>query len=122
VAQQALQMSVFAARDGSGSTIDAGPGFAHSRAHPTFDHVWTEFSRGIEEVINARVWEGIHFRNSDEQGMRAGRCVGRFVIRHALRPRGDRDRGEAKEDRHGRLRCDNLGLAGGDDRDDDRDR
>jgi len=60
---------------------------AHSPAHPTFDHLWFRFSQGIDEVINTRVWEGIHFRNSDEQGMRAGRCVGQFVVRHALRPR-----------------------------------
>lgn len=60
---------------------------AHSPAHPAFDHFWTQFSQGMDEVIDARVWEGIHFRRSDEQGMRAGRCVGQFVIRHALRPR-----------------------------------
>ena len=60
---------------------------AHSSGHPTFDHLWFRFSRGIDEVIDARVWEGIHFRNSDEQGMRAGRCVGQFVVRHALRSR-----------------------------------
>ena len=60
---------------------------AHSPAHPTFDHLWFRFTQGIDEVINARVWEGIHFRNSDEQGMHAGRCVGQFVVRHALRRR-----------------------------------
>ena len=49
---------------------------AHSPADPTFDHSWTRFSQGIQEVINARVWEGIHFRNSDEQGMRAGSMCG----------------------------------------------
>jgi len=61
-------------------------------------------------VINARVWEGIHFRHSDEQGMRAGRCVGRFVVRHALRLRDEHDdvnRGEADEDAG--LRCGELG-------------
>ena len=58
---------------------------ARSPGHPTFDHLWFRFSQGIDEVINERVWEGIHFRNSDEQGMHAGRCVGQFVVRHALR-------------------------------------
>jgi len=94
---------------------------AHSPANPAFDHFWTQFSEGIDEVINARVWEGIHFRNSDEQGMRAGRCVGRFVVRHALRLRGDRNdlnRGEAREDHHDGLRCNDLGHVGRDDRDD----
>jgi vanadium-dependent haloperoxidase-like protein len=94
---------------------------AHSPANPAFDHVWTRFSEGIDEVINARVWEGIHFRNSDQQGMRAGRCVGQFVVRHALRRRGDRDdvnRREAGDDHHDRLRCTDLGEVARDDRDD----
>jgi len=84
---------------------------AHSPANPTFDHLWTQFSQGTEEVINARVWEGIHFRNSDEQGMRAGRCVGQFVVRHALKLRhryDGRTDDEAEADRDD-LRCDALG-------------
>lgn len=93
---------------------------AHSPANPAFDHLWTQFSEGIDEVIDARVWEGIHFRNSDEQGMRAGRCVGQFVVRHAMRPRGarnDLNRGEAGEDHHDGLRCNDLGDVARDDRD-----
>ena len=85
---------------------------AHSPADPAVDRVWTQFSQGIDEVMNARVWEGIHFRNSDEQGMRAGRCVAQFVVRHALRLRDDdddRSRGEADEDYHDSLRCGDLG-------------
>jgi|RhiMetdeSRZDD1v2_1073273.scaffolds.fasta_scaffold46434_3 hypothetical protein len=85
---------------------------AHSPSEPAVDHIWTRFSQGIDEVINARVWEGIHFRNSDEQGMRAGRCVAQFVVRHALRLRDDDDdlnRDETDEDHHGGLRCGDLG-------------
>jgi len=40
---------------------------------------------GIDEVINARVWTGIHFRTSDEEGARMGKQVARFVYEHALR-------------------------------------
>jgi hypothetical protein len=97
---------------------------AHSPAHPTFDHVWTQFSQGIDEVINARVWEGIHFRNSDEQGMRAGRCVGQFVVQHALRPRHHHrylNREETDTDRDD-LRCQDLGRDRRDGRDHDRGR
>jgi len=72
---------------------------AHSPAHPAFDHLWFRFTQGIDEVINARVWEGIHFRNSDEQGMRAGRCVGQFVVHHALRRHTRVNRHERDNDR-----------------------
>jgi hypothetical protein len=91
---------------------------AHSPANPAFDHVWLQFGEGIDEVINARVWEGIHFRNSDEQGMRAGRCVGQFVVRHALRLRGDLhdvNGGDAGDDHHLGFRCNDLGHVASDD-------
>jgi len=83
---------------------------AHSPAHPAFDHLWFRFTQGIDEVINARVWEGIHFRNSDEQGMHAGRCVGQFVVRHALRRHtratGNEEDNDSDDDHLG---CDSFG-------------
>ena len=86
---------------------------AHSPAHPAFDHLWFRFTQGIDEVINARVWEGIHFRNSDEQGMRAGRCVAQFVVRHALRRHtratGNERNNDNDDDQH--LACDSLGRS-----------
>jgi hypothetical protein len=86
---------------------------AHSPAHPAFDHLWFRFTQGMDEVINARVWEGIHFRNSDEQGMHAGRCVGQFVVRHALRwhtRANGNERNNDSDDDH-QLACDNLGRS-----------
>ena len=47
---------------------------------------WDSFSQGVDEVVDARVWSGIHFRNTDEVGARLGRQVAQFVITHALRP------------------------------------
>lgn len=47
---------------------------------------WTSFSQAVDEVIDARVYSGIHFRNSDEAGARMGRQVAQFVSKHALRP------------------------------------
>jgi len=57
--------------------------------------------------------EGIHFRNSDEQGMHAGRCVGQFVVRHALRwhtRANGNERTNDSDDDH-QLACDNLGRS-----------
>ena len=47
---------------------------------------WDTFSEGIDEVIDARVYSGIHFRTADEVGSRQGSQVGQFVYTHALRP------------------------------------
>jgi hypothetical protein len=47
---------------------------------------FTRFSDAIEEIIDARVWSGIHFRTADEQGARIGSQVARFRDRHYFRP------------------------------------
>ncbi|AMY09524.1 PAP2 superfamily protein [Luteitalea pratensis] len=47
---------------------------------------WLTLSEGLQEVVDARVYSGIHFRTSDEVGARQGRQVARFVLAHALRP------------------------------------
>ena len=49
---------------------------------------YTRFSQAIEEIVDARVWSGIHFRLADEQGAAIGQAVARFT-----------------EDRFARLRC-----------------
>ena len=46
---------------------------------------WNTFSEAVQEVIDARVYSGIHFRNSDEVGARMGRQVAQFVSHQALR-------------------------------------
>jgi hypothetical protein len=45
---------------------------------------WHTFSEGVDEVIGARVYSGIHFRTADEVGARLGRKVAKFVLNHAL--------------------------------------
>ena len=47
---------------------------------------WQTFSEAVDEVIDARVYSGIHFRTADDVGARMGRQVARFVITQALRP------------------------------------
>ena len=44
------------------------------------------FSHALEEIIDARVWSGIHFRNADVQGARLGREVVRWLESHYFQP------------------------------------
>ena len=37
-----------------------------------------------EDTIDARVYQGIHFRSPDEAGVQIGRDVARWVEKHAL--------------------------------------
>lgn len=58
---------------------------AISPTNPGFPRQWETFSEGINEVIEARIYSGIHYRTSDEVGARLGRQVARFVLTKALR-------------------------------------
>jgi len=40
---------------------------------------YTRFSQVLEEIVDARVWSGIHFRFSDEEGAQIGRNVARWA-------------------------------------------
>ncbi|CAN5852037.1 hypothetical protein BH18ACI5_BH18ACI5_01930 [soil metagenome] len=73
-------MLAFLFGDDPGLTI-----VARSPTNPAFPREWTTFSQGVDEVIEARIYSGIHYRTSDEQGARVGRQVARFVLKHALR-------------------------------------
>ena len=43
---------------------------------------FTQFSQAIDEIIEARVWSGIHFHTADEQGAKIGRQVAKWRERH----------------------------------------
>jgi hypothetical protein len=58
---------------------------ATSPTNPGFERHWATLSEGVEEVIDARVYSGIHYRTSDEEGTRLGRRIAQFVVNRALR-------------------------------------
>jgi hypothetical protein len=47
---------------------------------------WETFEEPLNEVIEARIYSGFHFRTADVDGARLGRQVAQFVATHALRP------------------------------------
>ena len=73
--------------------FDDDPGVAFTATSPTnpdFERHWTVFSEGVREVIDARVYSGIHFRSSDERGAKLGRQVAKFAAMHAFRRTRDK--------------------------------
>ena len=65
------------------------PIIATSPTSPGFARHWERLSEGIDEVIEARIYSGIHYRSADEEGAEVGRKIARFVVSHALRARHD---------------------------------
>jgi PAP2 superfamily protein len=47
--------------------------------------VFSSFSAALEEIVNARVFGGIHFRTDCNAGQALGTSVGEYVVKHSLR-------------------------------------
>jgi hypothetical protein len=60
---------------------------ATSPTSPGFVRNWDRFSEGVDEVIEARIYGGIHYRTSDEDGAAVGTRIGLGVVLRALHPR-----------------------------------
>ena len=51
-----------------------------------FTRSFSRFSQAIEEIVEVRIWSGIHFRTADEQGARMGRKVATYRQGRYFRP------------------------------------
>jgi hypothetical protein len=57
---------------------------ATSTTNPGFERHWARFSEGVDEVVEARIYSGIHFRTADERGARVGERIARLVYHSVL--------------------------------------
>jgi len=64
------------------TTTNPGPTALDTRLYSSFSDVQ-------EQVVNARIWEGIHFRFADEAARKQGRHVAQWAFSHSLRPLDD---------------------------------
>jgi len=53
---------------------------------PGVTHHWSSLRAMSEEVANARIWAGFHYRFSTRVGTAMGRNVGQYVVQNALQP------------------------------------
>jgi PAP2 superfamily protein len=64
---------------------DRVPFSARSNESGTTRH-FARLSDVLREVMNARVWAGIHFRTADLEGAKLGETVARYERRHYFQP------------------------------------
>jgi hypothetical protein len=64
------------------TTTNPGPTLVDTRTYYRFSDV-------AEDVVNARIYEGIHFRFADEEARKGGRHVAQWAFSHFLRPLDD---------------------------------
>jgi hypothetical protein len=58
-----------------------------SSTAPGVTRRWTRLSNYVDEVSNARVWAGFHYRFSTEAAKEMGRKIGELTVSTQLRPR-----------------------------------
>jgi hypothetical protein len=63
---------------------------------------FTRFSQATQEVVDARVYSGIHFRRPDEHGAKIGRQVARWREKHFFQPAKPRRNKDDDHDDHER--------------------
>jgi hypothetical protein len=57
-----------------------------SSTAPGVTHRWTNLDALAEEVANARVWAGFHYRFSTRVGTDMGRKIGDYVVKNVMQP------------------------------------
>lgn len=57
-----------------------------SPSAPNAVHRWAQLSDMVTEVRMARIYDGVHFRNSTEAGAALGRKVGEWAVKAFLKP------------------------------------
>jgi hypothetical protein len=65
-----------------------------SATAPGVVETYTTFEQIAEDVVDARVWGGIHWRTSSVRGHKVGQQIGRYAVRYFLEPI-ERDEGRA---------------------------
>ena len=53
---------------------------------PGVTRKWVRVSDYAKEVSNARIWSGVHYRNSVEVGARMGGEIGEYAAANFLKP------------------------------------
>jgi hypothetical protein len=64
-----------------------------SSRFPTQPRHFESFSQALQEVVDARVWGGIHFREADVQGAEIGTKIARWERQHYFQKLGGDDAG-----------------------------
>jgi hypothetical protein len=55
---------------------------------PGVVHRWTDMAAFADEVANARIWAGFHYRFSTRVGTDMGHQIGEYVVKNAMQPVG----------------------------------
>jgi hypothetical protein len=67
-------------------TVDIPEIALTSPTAPGVTHRWTSMTAFTEEIANARIWAGFHYRFSTRVGTAMGYQIGEYVVRNVMQP------------------------------------
>jgi hypothetical protein len=67
-------------------TVDIPEIAITSPTAPGVTHRWTNMTAFTEEIANARVWAGFHYRFSTRVGTEMGHQIGEYVVKNVIQP------------------------------------
>jgi len=67
-------------------TVDIPEIARTSATAPGVTHRWTNMTAFAEEVANARIWAGFHYRFSTHVGTDMGLQIGEYVVKNVMQP------------------------------------
>ena len=67
-------------------TLDVPEVTLTSETSPGVTHRWSSMTALTDEVANARVWAGFHYRFSTRVGNEMGRQLGDYVVKSVMTP------------------------------------
>src|SRR5260370_30575099 len=60
---------------------------------PGVTYRWTSMTAFTEEIANARIWSGFHYRFSTRVGTEMGLQIGEYVVKNIMQPASGRGGG-----------------------------
>ena len=82
-----------------------------SPGYPGKTQSFSSFSAAVNEVVEARIWIGFHFRTTDEESRDTGYEIAIYVVRNFLRPRHYEGHGWDDDDRRCVMKAGDSGDA-----------
>jgi hypothetical protein len=64
------------------TSVFVNPGGPATRSFSSFD-------QALDEIVEARIWAGLHFRNADVQAVQLGTNVANFAAANYFQPVGN---------------------------------
>jgi hypothetical protein len=57
-----------------------------SKTAPGVTRRWSDLHKLVDEISQARIWAGFHYRNSTDVGRAMGQQIGEYVVKNYLQP------------------------------------